>query len=293
MSLQTETVIDVLKHQHVNLLPRGELFITTGFLDHFFSSLRGQYLKQLEAAAQSLGLSVVGVGLDAECSYSPLSEMRYKGLERYFLVGCISGPISRSIESHGFLNAMLIMKKDPSLFSRTAVKLLKETEEKAQLARANGFRAIAVTDDIAGSGGLLFSYDYFMEKVCPVYKEISEVIRENDLFAFFHSDGDTRRVIGPLIEAGYDCIHPVDTQAGLDLYELCQGLEDRVSFMGHIDTLSWNGKRVHEEIIHAEDRFTKGGLILGSTCGLSMETTNDNLKLLYPGWNRRGRDARE
>ena len=288
MSLHIDTVINALNHNKVDFLPRGELFIGRDFPDHFFSTHRGQYVKQLETAAQSLGLSVIGVELNTEWSRSLLSEMRYKELGQYFIVGCMNGPVSSLIENHGFFNAMLSMKNNPSLFSDIATKLLRDTEKKARSAHVNGFRAIAIADDIAGNKGLLFSFHYFADVVLPVYKQIAEIIKENGLFTFFHSDGDIRKVIELLIEAGYDCIHPVDTQAGLNLYELKEQFGERLSFMGHVDIMAWKEEQIIQEIDLAEHSFKKGGLILGSTCGISKETVSDKLRVLYPQWEQRG-----
>jgi uroporphyrinogen decarboxylase len=286
VSLHIEAVTDALNHNHVPFLPRGELFIDRSFLDHFFSKHKDEYVKQLETAAQCMGLSVMGVEINGEWSRSLLMDMSYKKLEGYFTVGCINGPVARLIENYGFFNAMLSMKENPSLLSGVATQLLREVEEKTRLAYANRFRAIAIADDIAGNKGLLFSFGYFLDVVWPIYRKIAEIIKESGLFAFFHSDGDMRKVIEPLIRAGYDCIHPVDTQAGLNLYELKKEFGERVSFMGHIDTITWTKEHIHKEISLAENEFKKGGLILGSTCGISMKTVNDKLGVLYPQWER-------
>jgi uroporphyrinogen-III decarboxylase len=287
VSIHIETVINTLNHNHGSFLPRGELFINRSFLDHFFWKYKREYVKQLETAAQYLGLSVIGIELGTEWSHSLLFDMSYKKLEQYFTVGCINGPIFSLIKDQGFFNAMLSMKNNPSLFSGIVTKLLRDTERKAKLAHDNGFRAIAITDDIAGNKGLFFSFSYFVDVVWPVYKKIAEIIKENGLFTFFHSDGDMRKVIEFLIEAGYDCIHPVDAQAGLNLYELKKEFDEKVSFMGHIDMIAWSEEHIIKEISLAEDQFKKGGLILGSTCGISMETLNNKLGVLYPQWVRR------
>jgi len=287
VSLHIETVVNALNRNPVDFLPRGELFISRDFLDRLFCEDEGKYTKQLERAAQCLDLSLIGVWLDTEWSDPLLSEMRYKDLQQYFIVGCISGPISKLIEKHGFLDAMLSIRSDASLFSNIVKDLIRDIETRAELARTNGFRAIAITDDIAGNKGLLFSHDYFRDSVYPVYKEISTIIKGNDLFAFFHSDGDTRKIMNPLIEAGYDCLHPIDTLAGLNLYELKKEFGERISFMGHIDTLTWSEEQIGKEITSAENEFRKGGLILGSTCGLSMETVSNRLAILYPRWGKK------
>jgi uroporphyrinogen decarboxylase len=287
VSLPIETITNVLNHRPSNNLPRGELFINRDFLDRYFYEDEGEYTKQLERAARCLDLSLIGVSLDAEWPGSFPSGMRGEDLQQYFIVGCMNGPISRLIEKHGFLDAMRSIRNDPSLFSNIARNLIKDIETHATLAHTNGFSAIAITDDIAGNQGLFFSYDYFRETVFPVYKEISTIIKGNDLFAFFHSDGDTRKMIHSLIDAGYDCLHPIDTLAGLNLYELKNGFGERVSFMGHIDPITWNEEQISQEINRAENEFRKGGLILGSTCGLSMETASDKLGILYPKWEKR------
>jgi len=289
VSLHIETVTNSLKRNPVDFLPRGELFIGRDFLDRYFCEDEGKYTKQLERAAQCLDLSLIGVWLDTEWSDPLLAETRYEDLQQYFTVGCISGPISRLIEKYGFSNAMLSIKNDAFLFSNIATDLIRDIENRAELAHTNGFSAIAITDDIAGNKGLLFSCDYFWDTVCPVYKEISTIVKGNDLFAFFHSDGDIRKIINPLIGAGYDCLHPIDTLAGLNLYELKKEFGERVCFMGHIDTITWSKEHINKEINRAENEFRKGGLILGSTCGLSTETVNDGLGILYPRWKKEGR----
>ena len=268
----------------MDLIPKGELFINKDFLDHFFGKFKEKYVLQLQAAVEALGLSLIGVDLSPPWSQSLLGDRQYKILEKYFLVGCITGPVASLIETQGFFNVLLNMKKNPSLFSNTATTLLQEAENKIKAARNNGFSAVAVTDDIAGNKGLLFSLNDYMEMVRPIYQQMAEIIKGSGLYAFFHSDGDITEIIPSLIEAGYDCIHPVDTQAGLNLYALKKKFGRQISFMGHLDLLAWNEDRITQEIDRAEKEFKNGGLIFGSAGGLSMETTEDKLGVLYPQW---------
>jgi hypothetical protein len=287
VSLHVDAVIHTLHRNQPGFLPRGELFIDKSFLDHFFGEDEGDDVGRMERAARSLGLSLIGIDLGAEGSDSLLSERSFRRLESYFTVGCLNGPVSALIEGHGFFAAMASLKRTPSLFSRTGADLLKEVERKARLARANGMRAVAVTDDIAGNKGLLFSPDCFVDLVWPVYKGIAEIIKGEGLSAFFHSDGDMRKVIELLIRAGYDCIHPVDGQAGVNLYEMTREFGERIAFMGHIDIMAWSEEQIRREVNLAEDSFKNGGLILGSTCGISMktlDTRNNRLGALHPRW---------
>ena len=287
MLQHVETVINVLNHRHVEFLPRGELFIGNDFLDHYFPGHKGEPIKQLQQTARSLGLSLVGVELNSEKSRSLLSNNAYKELQGYFIAGYVNGPISRLIEKHGFKKAMLSTRNDPSLFADVATELIKETAEKTALARTNGFSAIVLADDIAGKNGLLFSSRYFIDVVLPVYGKIAGAIKAAGLYAFIHSDGDMRKVIDLIAEAGYDCLHPIDAQAGISLPELQKEFGDNITFMGHIDMLGWDEERIVDEISLAEDGYINGGLIVGSTGGISMDIPENKLRLLYPSWKQR------
>jgi uroporphyrinogen-III decarboxylase len=282
-----EAVINALSHRHVDFLPRGELFIGSDFLDHYFPGHRGEPVKQLQQTAQSLGLSLVGVELNSEKSRTLLSNNAYEELQEYFIAGYVNGPMSRLIEKYGFKKAMLSTRNDPSLFSRVSTELTKDVENTARLACTNGFKAIVLADDIAGKNGLLFSLRYFNDVILPVYSRIASIVKAAGLYAFIHSDGDMRKVIDLIVEAGYDCLHPIDAQAGLDLPALQKEFGEKITFMGHIDMLGWDKTRISNEIKLAEERSTNGGLILGSTGGISMDISEDNLCLLYPQWKER------
>jgi hypothetical protein len=282
--LPIETVARALHRRPVAFVPRGELFFNKNFLDHFFSGYQGDYLKQLKGAAERLGLSVIGVELAPEKSQPLSDEGTYRVLEPYFTVGCINGPISVLIAREGFIKAMATTVRNPASLSEISRGLLTDLGKMVRSAWINGFRGMAITDDIAGNKGLYFSFDYFRETIWPIYKTMIEVIKGQGMFAFFHSDGDIRMIISLLIQAGIDCIHPVDTQAGQDLRLLTKEFGQRVCFMGHIDPLTWSSERVQKEIDLAETEFKNGGLILGSTCGLSIETFNEKFEILYPQW---------
>jgi len=279
-----ETIIDVLNHRRVDILPRGELFIGNDFLDRCFPDHTGELIWQTQEAAQSLGLSLVGFELNSGKSRSLLLNKAYNKLHEYFLAGYINGPVSRLIEKLGFRDAMLSTRSNPALFSGIAMELLEEIGEKASLAAANGFKALVLADDIAGKNGLLFSPRYFCDTVLPIYAGIASTIKSAGLYAFIHSDGDMRKVVDLLTKAGYDCIHPVDVQAGLDLMELQEEFGGKITFMGHIDMFGWDEKRIGDEVKLAEQKFKNGGLILGSAGGLSTAIPEEKLSLLFPSW---------
>jgi len=286
MEGHVRSIVDTLGYANIGPVPRGELFVSRQFLDHFFGEYKGSHPRQLAAAARTMGLSLVGIDLTA--GPKPLlSHGGLASLEPFFAVGCINGPVERLIGVHGFAIAMTSLRRKKSLFSHVAADLLKEVEETAKAARGSALAAIAIADDIAGNRGLLFSPDHFVSEIGPAYRDMAQIIKGNGLFAFFHSDGDMRNVIGFLIEAGYQCIHPVDANGSMDVYDLRAEFGNSVSFMGHIDIMAWDAEAVRKECRRAEEEFAEGGLILGSMGGISMGAKPESLLALYPGLSSR------
>jgi hypothetical protein len=278
-----EVVVKSLQHSETVFLPRGELFIGIDFLDRHFPQIAGDYPSQMQAAGRRLGLSAVGVDLNTAGSHAILCAGGFGKIEEYFSIGCINGPFSRLVRAEGFVGAMISSRKTPRLFGELASRQMKEMETTLRLAVRNRFQAIALADDIAGKNGLLFSPNYFAETILPVYQDMAAMIRAQGLFTFLHSDGDMRAVIELLISAGFDCIHPVDSQGRFDLYDLSEQFGGRVSFMGHLDLMAWDKARIADEVNSAEQAFgAKGGLILGSAGGISLDVAEEALSALYP-----------
>ncbi|MDD5006908.1 MAG: uroporphyrinogen decarboxylase family protein [Syntrophorhabdaceae bacterium] len=272
------------------MLPKGELFLPIDLLDSYFPEQKGEHVKQLASVARLFGLSLLGADLGEERLYPLLVEKRFRELDQFFTVGCIEGPVSHMIGHLGFYEAMTSIRKNPHRLAELTVPLIKDIKKKCLLARDNGFCAVAVADDIAANSGLLFSHADFVDIALSLYRQIAQAVKSAGLLLFFHSDGNIRGIIRFLIEEGYDCIHPVDAQAGMYLYEMKQNFGKEVSFMGHIDIAAWNPKRISAEIARAEGEFRNGGLILGSSCGIASDVSDEAVAILYPDIkNRRGR----
>jgi uroporphyrinogen decarboxylase len=282
LPLRVEHIIDTLNHKKTLPIPRGELFVGQDYLDNYFPEFDDDYGRQLQLAASRLGLSAIGIDLNKNAPHGHLTPGLCTRLEEYFTIGFINGPFSRLIDTEGFVKAMVSTKKKPDLLQILATSFLSDVRAIAAEARSQDLKALALADDIAGKNGLLFSPDYFFNALLPHYKAFADIAKTYGLFVFLHSDGDMRTILDPLISAGFDCIHPVDVQCGQNLYALAADYGDRVTFMGHVDILAWDAERVRYEVSAAERTFTSGGLILGSTGGISANIDENVLSALHP-----------
>ena len=66
----------------------------------------------------------------------------------------------------------------------------------------------------------------------------------------YHTDGDIRPLIPSLLEAGIDCLQPLEAKANVDMRELKPLYGDRLCFMGNIDIMKLITNDM--EIIEAE-----------------------------------------
>jgi uroporphyrinogen decarboxylase len=80
----------------------------------------------------------------------------------------------------------------------------------------------------------LFGPDIFEELYVPTLKKVNDFIHENThCKTLYHSCGSIRRIIGHMIDAGVDCLNPVQTNtANMDPRELKAEFGDRLTFWG-------------------------------------------------------------
>jgi uroporphyrinogen decarboxylase len=79
----------------------------------------------------------------------------------------------------------------------------------------------------------------------------------------FHTDGDVNGVIDLYIEAGFDCLQPLEVKAGMDVRTLCPRHGGRLSFFGNIDVMEMITNdigRIEAEIVSkfAAGKATRG-----------------------------------
>ena len=85
---------------------------------------------------------------------------------------------------------------------------------------------------------MLFSPETFREVVGPVMAEEAAFVRETDPHLSIHSCGYFDDVIGDLADMGFDCMHPFQESAGMDLPSVKERFGDRVTIYGGLDVRS-------------------------------------------------------
>jgi uroporphyrinogen decarboxylase len=101
--------------------------------------------------------------------------------------------------------------------------------------RGYRFDAMWVFSDLAYKNGMLFSPDFFSQIILPYQKKFFDLCKSKGMKVIYHSDGNLSQLLPLLIEAGIDCIQPMEARAGNNVVEYTQLYGDRISFIGNIN----------------------------------------------------------
>jgi uroporphyrinogen decarboxylase len=73
--------------------------------------------------------------------------------------------------------------------------------------------------------------------IAPADTKRNRVFHELGMQTILHSCGCVKGLIPGLLDAGFDCLQPLEVKAGMDLLELKPRYGDRIAFFGGINTL--------------------------------------------------------
>ena len=91
------------------------------------------------------------------------------------------------------------------------------------------------SDDLGYRNGLMFSPRIYRELVMPAHKRVCDYCHSQGLIAVLHTCGNVNEVMDDLIEAGWDCLQPLEVKAQMDVIALKRQYGDRLALMGGID----------------------------------------------------------
>jgi uroporphyrinogen decarboxylase len=144
-----------------------------------------------------------------------------------------------------------------------------------------------VAEDMGGQNDLMFSPAHIREFLLPGMKRIIDLAHQAGAFAFHHNDGNCRRIVPDMIEAGIDLLNPIQWRsAGMDRAELKRDFGDRVIFHGGMDnqhTLPFGSREdVCREVLDNLRLLGEGGGYILAPChNIQPITPPENVVAMY------------
>jgi len=97
-----------------------------------------------------------------------------------------------------------------------------------------------VYEDLGFSNGPFCSPKTYRELIFPHHKRIIDFFHDRGLPVIFHSCGDIRQMVPHLIDAGIDCLQPMEVKAGVDIFDLVEKFPGKLAYMGNMDVTVLN-----------------------------------------------------
>ncbi len=165
---------------------------------------------------------------------------------------------------------LITMIEDPEWIKEMIMTLAELNLIMLEFMMKNGFSfdGAFFYNDMGYRNASLFSPDTYLKTHYQADKMAYGFCHSRNLKVFLHSCGNVKQLIPMLIDAGLDCLQPLEVKAGMDIIELKEKYGDRLSFMGGIDTrlMSDADKTKIEEEIKTKFEIAKknGGYIYHS-----------------------------
>ena len=154
-----------------------------------------------------------------------------------FVMVCVHDPYEASWSKLGPTHLLESMRLDPDLvrdvFGTITDLNIRVCEE--LLGKGYEVDGAWIWGDIAYSRGTFFSPRMYEEILYPFHRRLMSYFVGCGLPIVYHSDGDIRRVIPLLIDAGVRCIQPIETKANMDLVRLKREYGEHLVLMGGVD----------------------------------------------------------
>jgi len=173
--------------------------------------------------------------VDWASTFYQFNEEKEKG--RFTLYSTVLGYdcLQRYIRSDNLLIAMV---EDPDWIKEMIMTIAELNLVMLEFMMKNGFsfNGIYIANDMGYKNGLLFSPDIYLKTHYQADKMTYGFCHSKNLKVVLHSCGNVKELIPILIDAGLDCLQPLEVKAQMDLIELKEKFGDRLSFMGGIDS---------------------------------------------------------
>ena len=106
-------------------------------------------------------------------------------------------------------------------------------------ALARGFDpdGVWVYGDMAFNHSTFCSPQMYRDLIWPCHKRLAAWTHEHGMKFIYHTDGDVNGVIDLYLEAGFDCLQPLEAKAKMDVRDLCPRYGDRLACFGNIDVM--------------------------------------------------------
>ncbi len=146
-----------------------------------------------------------------------------------------------------------------------------------------GADAFVTSNDLGHQTGLMMSPASFREFLKPLHVKVAEACHSRGMHYWMHSCGNLTDILSDLIEAGVDCLHPLQYGA-MDWQSTAAIIRGKMTAWAGVDVQhilqeeTPKGVRVHvRELIDTFNRPGEGGCVVAAGNGITGSTPLENI----------------
>ena len=183
------------------------------------------------------------------------------------VVASIPGGFNEPRELMGEEALCLAYYEDPELIhdmlstmGETAYRVLERVSDAVPI------DVLSVHEDLAGKSGALIGPAQIQTFIQPYYRRVWDMLSSRGARIFQQdSDGNMNSVIPAFLEAGINCMLPMEPAAGMDMVQVRKQYGERLMLMGGIDKhiLREPLDRIHEELTYKLQPIMQRGVVFG------------------------------
>jgi uroporphyrinogen decarboxylase len=191
----------------------------------------------------------------------------------------------------GMENLLMSLIAQPDLV-RAVVELSVDLNlRSAKEVAARGVKIVYAGDDYAYTRGPLMSPKHFRDFFYPGFKRFVTGLKELGLIFIKHTDGDLWPILDMIVDAGIDCLDPIDPMAGMKIAEVKAQYGHRIALKGNVDCAQTLTFGTEEEVVEDTKEALRqgmpgGGFILSSSNSIVSATKPENYVAMLNTWKR-------
>ncbi len=193
----------------------------------------------------------------------------------------------------GYQNALMGILLDKKNYAELLKRVVDYNLRLAEIAvRRYGIQVVATTDDVCNAAGPIISPKAYAEVIFPHFKTVIEGYRSLGLAVIKHCDGNVLPLLDLWLEAGIDCLNPIDPGGGLDMAEMKKAYGHRIALMGNIDCTGnlcdGTPEQVDEEVRICIEKGGRNGLIVSSSNTIHQGVKPENYRAMLDAIRKYG-----
>ena len=133
----------------------------------------------------------------------------------------------------------------------------------ARLVKKRGIEIIGIGDDLADNKAPFVSPEMFRGFLYPEFKRVVQGYKKLGFYVIKHSDGNLNPILDMLVDAGIDCLDPIDPLGSMDIEYIRKAYGGRIARKGNVDCVhtlvDGSPEKVEEEVRDCIRRGSPGG----------------------------------